>query len=118
MAEPLNLGVGGVYLNALEAAAKERDELRAEVERLRKALFMTAAHSQGGHSESGMVVAKLLGVPFPVRMKALEKKAKAEGYDTHALWPWLYQMRAGRVTGDRGVVVLKDDTLNGGTAND
>ena len=59
----------------------------------REALFMAASSHQGGHSNVGVAIADALGVPFPITVPALEAKAKAEGFDTKALWPWLYEMR-------------------------
>jgi len=55
---------------------------------LRKALFMCAAHCQGGHSTAGRAAAELLGVPFPVRMGDLIAAAVKEKLDPTALWPW------------------------------
>lgn len=55
----------------------------------RIALFMCAAHCQGGHSDAGRVAAEVLNVPFPIRMEDLARQAKAEGFDPKQLWPWL-----------------------------
>ena len=82
----------------LARSRAERNALRAEVERLRVALFLTAPHCQGGNGKAGKVAAELLGIPFPIRMDALEAQAKSEGRDTRTLWPWLYQMREARVS--------------------
>lgn len=55
----------------------------------RKALFMCAAHCQGGHSQAGDAAAEALGVPFPIRMGDLAEKARGEGVNPATLWPWL-----------------------------
>lgn len=55
----------------------------------REALFMCAAHCQGGHSLAGSHAAEALGVPFPIEMPALVAKARGEGVNPAALWPWL-----------------------------
>lgn len=55
----------------------------------RKALFMCAAHCQGGHSDAGAAAAEALGVPFPISMPNLVRKARAEGVNPATLWPWL-----------------------------
>lgn len=62
----------------------------------RKALFMCAAHCQGGHSDAGAAAAEALGVPFPIDMDSLVRKARAEGVNPAALWPWLVRMQRGR----------------------
>jgi hypothetical protein len=67
---------------------------------IEKALFMCAAHCQGGHSEAGVAAAIALGVDFPVRMKNLEKAAIERGYDPDQLWPWLKRVRVGSFAGD------------------
>ena len=64
------------------------DRMRAD----RKALFMCAAHCQGGHSDAGKAAAACLGIPFPVRMIPLVLKAREEGFDPDELWPWLRGM--------------------------
>jgi hypothetical protein len=69
----------------------EKDD---QISALKKALFMCAASCQGGHSDAGAAAAEVLGVPFPLRMEALERKAEADGFNTQELWPWLYRMRA------------------------
>jgi hypothetical protein len=66
---------------------------RAERIQLRKALYMSAASCQGGHSSAGQVIAEVFGVPFPIRMKDLLAKAKAEGFDPVELWPWWEHQR-------------------------
>jgi hypothetical protein len=54
----------------------------------RIALFMCAAHCQGGHSVAGQEAAKALGITFPITMKKLATKARKEGLDPKKLWPW------------------------------
>ncbi len=61
----------------------------------REALYMAAAHCQGGHSEAGRAIAELLSVPFPLDIKNLHTRAIIEGFDTKKLWPW-YPIRATR----------------------
>lgn len=72
------------------------DRLSAENEQLRVALFMCASHCQGGHSDAGAVAAQALGVPFPISMPELVKRAQAEGLDPDGLWPWLKKMQQSR----------------------
>ncbi len=60
----------------------------------RKALFMCAAHCQGGHSTAGAAAAEVLGVPFPIRMEDLEARAISEFLNVDELWPWLNRGRA------------------------
>lgn len=67
-----------------------------EIEKLRVALFMCAAHCQGGSSNAGVVAANELGIPFPIRMDDLVDRARKEGLDPDRLWPWLRPMRAAR----------------------
>lgn len=56
-------------------------------------LFKAASQFQGGHSAVGGEIADVLGIPFPISMRNLEKKAKSEGLDPNDLWPWLAPMR-------------------------
>jgi hypothetical protein len=82
---------------AIAAAITEAEEEEREAhKRTRVALFMAAAHCQGGHSDAGAMAAGILGVPFPIRMDDLAKRARAEGYDPDAMWPWWARMRAER----------------------
>lgn len=75
-------------------AARELDEARAEVERLRKVVFIVAPSHQGGHSRTGDVIAEALGVPFPVRMEEVVPAAIKAGLDPVDLWPWSDLARA------------------------
>lgn len=59
-----------------------------EARQLRHALYMCAAHCQGGHSHAGSAAAEVLGVPFPIRMNDLVPRAEADGFDPIVLWPW------------------------------
>ena len=68
-------------------------EAQAEIEKLRKTLYMCAASCQGGHSDAGQAAAGVLGIPFPVRMENLEDAAKRDGFDPGELWPWYYKIR-------------------------
>lgn len=54
----------------------------------RIALFMCAAHCQGGHSAAGMAAADALGITFPITMKKLANRARKDGLDPKKLWPW------------------------------
>ena len=54
----------------------------------RIALFMCAASCQGGHSTAGAAAAEALGVPFPISLQELVKKAIQEELDPDKLWPW------------------------------
>jgi hypothetical protein len=58
----------------------------------RIALFMCAAHCQGGHSDAGRAAAEALGITFPVTMKKLINQAKRENLDPDKLWPWLKRL--------------------------
>ncbi len=55
----------------------------------RRALYMCAAHCQGGHSDAGATAAEVLGVPFPLTMGDLVKAARSEGENPALIWPWL-----------------------------
>lgn len=57
--------------------------------RVRRALYMCAAHCQGGHSDAGAEAADTLGIPFPVTMQNLVRAALKEGLDPDKLWPWM-----------------------------
>lgn len=72
----------------------EMAELKASNDELTAALFMCAAHCQGGHSEAGMAASKALGVPFPIRMEELIVKAEELHLDIASLWPWSPTVRA------------------------
>lgn len=74
-----------------ELATKYR-AAEAENLALREALFVAAPHHQGGHSRSGSMIAKALGVPFPVSCPDLVSKARAAGLNPAQLWPWLVEM--------------------------
>ena len=58
-----------------------------------RALYMCAAHCQGGHSEAGREAAMVLCIGFPVTMEGLEYAAKRDGFDVDELWPWLAKQR-------------------------
>lgn len=51
-------------------------------------LFDIAASHQGGHSRSGRLIAGALGVPFPITMPELGKRALEVGLEPRELWPW------------------------------
>ena len=59
-------------------------------------MLIEAPRRQGGHSERGMELAKQIGIPFPVNMKNLEKRAIKLGFDPDQLWPWYAKMKAQR----------------------
>lgn len=63
-----------------------------------RALFIEASHRQGGHSARGGEIADKLGVPFPLTMPNLEKRAKEMGFNPAELWPWLAPIRAGKTS--------------------
>lgn len=65
-----------------------------ELTKERAALFLAAQHCQGGHSEAGFAISKVLGVPFPIRTEALVAKLVEEGQDPHLYYPWFYRARA------------------------
>lgn len=54
----------------------------------RKALFMCATSCQGGASDAGMAAAKVLGIPFPIKINNLVAQALKEGFDPFELWSW------------------------------
>lgn len=54
----------------------------------RVALYMCAAHCQGGHSDAGRAAADALGITFPITMKKLANRARKDGLDPKKLWPW------------------------------
>lgn len=68
--------------------------MSGEMTELRLILAMAPSY-QGGHSKIGAEVAAYLGVPFPLRLKSLEQKAKANGFDPYDIWPWLKVSRRG-----------------------
>lgn len=51
-------------------------------------LFDIAASHQGGHSRNGRLIAGALGVPFPITMPNLAKRALEEGLEPRLVWPW------------------------------
>lgn len=84
-----------------ETAATLR-ALAARVIELQRALYMAAAGNQGGHSDAGAEIARLLNVPFPLTMGALAEAAARDGFDPDELWPWLIKpMRAHAAMEDR-----------------
>jgi hypothetical protein len=58
------------------------------LDKARRALFMCAAHCQGGHSAAGSEASQVLGVPFPITMSEMVAKARADGLNPAELWPW------------------------------
>lgn len=60
----------------------------------RRDLLTKAPSYQGGHSAEGWTISQCLGVPFPIKMPALEAHAKAHGFEPFDLWPWLKELRA------------------------
>ena len=54
----------------------------------RIALYMCAAHCQGGHSDAGRAAADALGITFPITMKKLSNRSRKDGLDPKKLWPW------------------------------
>lgn len=58
-----------------------------------RALYMCAAHCQGGHSDAGREAAMVLCVGFPLTMDGLEYGAKRDGFNPDELWPWLAKQR-------------------------
>ena len=67
------------------------DALQAQ----RRALYMAAAHCQGGNSAAGRAAAEVLGVPFPIRMEFLIRRAAEEGFQPSEMWPWLAEALTG-----------------------
>jgi predicted RNase H-like HicB family nuclease len=83
-------------LKAGESGRQVGDVSNGKIRDYRVALFMAAAHCQGGHSDAGAIIADLLGVPLPLRMESLADRARKEGLDPDGLWPWWAKMRAER----------------------
>jgi len=54
----------------------------------RVALYMCAAHCQGGHSAAGQAAADALGISFPITMRNLADAAIKDDLDPRVLWPW------------------------------
>lgn len=52
--------------------------------------LIRGASCQGGHSDEGRRIAGLLGVPFPLRMRHLAKRAVELELDPKELWPWYH----------------------------
>ena len=57
------------------------------IEFLRRELIRGAS-CQGGHSDEGQKIARLLGIPFPLRMANLARRARELGLNPADLWPW------------------------------
>jgi hypothetical protein len=63
----------------------------------REAIFLAAQHCQGGHSEAGAAIAKVLGVPFPLQMTSLIAALRSEGENPAKFYPWMIKQHgAGR----------------------
>lgn len=60
-----------------------------EITDLRKALYACAASCQGANSIAGEMAARILDVPYPLRMEHLVPAARRDGFDPGDLWPWL-----------------------------
>lgn len=65
-------------------------------------ILRIAPSHQGGHSDVGMHFAEILGVPFPLRVPDLEKRARESNLDPYELWPWLKQIRRLRTKAGEG----------------
>lgn len=55
-------------------------------------ILAMAPSFQGGHSKTGGEVADYLGIPFPLSMTNLKRKARECGLKPYDLWPWLKQI--------------------------
>lgn len=78
-----------IRLTPKQTTVRETEAMSDEERnKLRTALFMCAAHCQGGHSNAGDAAAEALGVPFPIRMRDLRAQALKEGMSPDDLWPW------------------------------
>lgn len=75
----------------------ERSALEREAVRL---VLVMAPSFQGGHSKTGGEVADMLGIPFPLTLPNLAKKARALGFDPDNLWPWWKKMREDRAAAE------------------
>jgi hypothetical protein len=72
-----------------ELSPREMEALSRDRQGHRIALYMCAAHCQGGHSDAGAAAAFVLGVSFPLLMTELVGRARSEGYNPAVLWPHL-----------------------------
>lgn len=61
----------------------------AIISKLTETLLKIAPGHQGGHSDTGRAIADALGVPFPISMADLRRKAVVLSMDVYDLWPWL-----------------------------
>ncbi|MFD3263136.1 hypothetical protein [Phenylobacterium ferrooxidans] len=73
----------------IRAGRAANDPKSVAMPALRRALFLSAQHCQGGHSHAGAVGAEVLGVPFPITMADLVAKVRAEGENPAEFYPWL-----------------------------
>jgi hypothetical protein len=55
-------------------------------------ILAMAPSFQGGHSKMGGEVADYLGIPFPLSVTHLRRKALACGLKPYDLWPWLKEI--------------------------
>lgn len=76
----------------IRAGREANDPASVGMSAERRALFMTAQHCQGGHSDAGYAASQVLRVPFPITMAELVVKVRAEGENPAAFYPWLAKM--------------------------
>lgn len=57
-------------------------------------LFDIAASHQGGNSRNGALIARALGIPFPITMPDLGHRALEVGLKPRQIWPWWAQAPA------------------------
>lgn len=80
---------GGETISSDAPSLRESPDLAAKPTLERVALYMCATHCQGGHSDAGFAAAMALGVPFPLTMPNLIKRAREEGLNPAELWRWM-----------------------------
>jgi hypothetical protein len=80
-------------LAAIMTAYQRPEGRMSESDATREALFMCASSCQGSYSAGSMAASKALGVPFPITLDDLIKKATEEGRDPRQLWSWLMRHR-------------------------
>lgn len=76
----------------IRAARAANDPASVVMSADRRALFMTAQHCQGGHSDAGYAASQALQIPFPITMADLVIKVRAEGLNPAVIYPWLAKM--------------------------
>lgn len=85
----LAAGILAILYHRQTAPDGQRFQGTEDVVHLKETLLKIAPGHQGGHSDTGRAIADALGVPFPISMDDLRRKAGTLSLDVYALWPWL-----------------------------